>query len=199
MLDDNASNRGKAPLAYFYCSNNNAEPERGDPGAILLCIARQLSGDDVTRPVRDATIRKFSQIKKEGVQLRKPSLDETVNLILELTSTSPATIVLDALDECNPERRHELFDALDRIVQESSNVVKILVSSRDDGDIVCHLEQSPNVYISADYNTGDICRFVVHEVSHAIEKKRLLNGRVTEKTRDKIIETLQNGAQGMYD
>lgn len=184
-------------MAYFYCSKDPAEPERADPERILLSIARQLSGNDVTKPLRDATLRKFSQIKKEGIQIRTLSLDETISLILELTSTSPATIILDALDECKPDRRYELFDALDRIVLESSNIVKVLVSSRDDGDIVCKLERSPNVYINPDYTSEDIRRFVVHEVSLAIERKRLLMGKVSEDTRLKIIKTLQDGAQAM--
>ena len=184
-------------MAYFYCSKDNAEPERADPEKILLSIARQLSGKDISRPLRHATLEKFKQIEKEDIQLRTLTLDETISLILQLTSSSPAIIVLDALDECKPDRRYELFEGLDRIMQESSNLVKVLVSSRDDSDIVCQLNSSPNIYISADHSSRDICKFIRHEVSLAINKKRLLEGRISQDLQHRVIQTLQEGAQGM--
>ena len=187
-----------APIAYFYCARDTAEPERADPESVLLSIARQLSGSDITEPICDATVQRYVRFRKKGVDGRKLSRQETVALILEILDDSPATFVIDALDECDPTRRHELFSSLDYIIQNSANVVKILVSSRDDSDIVCRLEASPNVYISAKYNAGDICRFIEHEVSSAIEHKRLLNGRVADRVRYQIISTLQDGAQGMY-
>ena len=128
---------------------------------------------------------------------RSLSLDETVDLILDLLFDTPATIVIDALDECDPARRHELLDSLDTIIQKSANMVKTLVSSRDDGDILCRLETSPNLHISAKYNAGDIGRSIRHEVLLAIGKKRLLSGRVPDHLKNLIIDTLEAGSQGM--
>jgi hypothetical protein len=45
-------------------------------------------------------------------------------------------IVIDALDECDPGKRADLFDLLNDIRDQSLNLVKIFVSSRDDSDIV---------------------------------------------------------------
>ena len=187
-----------APIAYFYCARNAAEPERANPESVLLSIARQLSGSDITKPICGATAQRYAGLRKKGLDGRKLSRQETVALILELLENSPATLVIDALDECDPSRRHELFSSLDRIIQNSANVVKILVSSRDDGDILCRLERSPNVYISAKYNADDICRFIQYEVSSAIQNKRLLHGEVADHVRCQIIRTLEANAQGMY-
>jgi hypothetical protein len=184
-------------MAYFYCTRDVAELERADPEKILLSIARQLSGTDITKPLCEATIQRHARFRKSGLDARSLSLDETVSLILNLLFDTPATIVIDALDECDPARRHELLDNLDAIIQKSANMVKILVSSRDDGDILCRLETSPNLYISAKYNAGDIGRFIRLEVSSAIEKKRLLSGRVPDHLRSLIVDTLEAGSQGM--
>lgn len=186
-----------APVVYFYCARDAAEPERADPENVFLSIARQLSGTDVTQPLCEATIQRYAQSRKTGLDSRSLSLEETVGLIIDLLSDTPATIVIDAVDECDPTRRHQIFDGLDDIIQNSANVVKILVSSRDDGDIICRLETSPNLYISAKYNAEDIGRFIRHEVLSAITKKRLLSGRVSDYLRNLIIDTLEAGAQGM--
>ena len=58
VIDDirghNDLNPTNAPLAYFYCAREAAEPERADPEKILLSIARQLSGTNTTKPIREA-------------------------------------------------------------------------------------------------------------------------------------------------
>ena len=74
--------------------------------------------------------------------------------------SNPSTIIIDALDECDPARRHELLLALERIRDESVNLVKMFVSSRDDQDIVRRLNNSPDVFIHATDNCEDIENFV---------------------------------------
>lgn len=105
--------------------------------------------------------------------------------------------MIDALDECNAKRRHELLQALDNIIQKSASLVKVFVSSRDDNVIKCRLERSKNIFIEASDNGGDIERYVNAEVQKAVNDKRLLCGEVSEILREKISETLISGAQGM--
>lgn len=201
VIDDirgrNDLNPTNAPLAYFYCAREAAEPERADPEKILLSIARQLSGTNTTKPIREATREIYHNYRKDGFNVTSLSVDQTVALILDLLGNTPATVIVDALDECDPVRRHELLDSFDKIIQKSANVVKILVSSRDDGDILCRLETSPNLYINAKYNSADIKRFIRVEIALAIERKRLLCGRVSEALQSLIIKTLESGAHGM--
>lgn len=122
---------------------------------------------------------------------------ECVDVILALLKANPAIIFIDALDECDPLRRHELLEALDTIITQSENLVKVFVSSRDDNDIVYRLENSPNVYISASDNEEDIIQFVHQEVESTIRNRRLLAGLVSEDLRSKIETVLIAGAQGM--
>ena len=169
------------------------------PDEILRCILEQLSSPEASKPIRPPVVAQYKQKKREakGRNPEKLTLEETQDTLLALLHINPATIVIDALDECDPYSRHELLDALDEITCKSASLVKVFVSSRDDGDIVCRLDNSPNVYIHAHDNKADIERFVHTKVTEAIEKKRLIRGKVSEQLQNQIIETLIDGAQGM--
>ncbi|RFU26523.1 hypothetical protein B7463_g9825, partial [Scytalidium lignicola] len=185
-------------FAYFYCARDPAEPNRANPLEILRCIARQLSSPSPATSVQQATLVKYKEELDKGFALRRLNFNDTLSLILELTNENAATIVIDALDECDPESRHELFKAIGKITQRSSNIVKVFVTSRDDGDIVCHLEGSPNIYIDSQDNAKDINRFIAVEIEKAIDENKLLHGNVSDNLKNLIINTLQDGAQGMF-
>ena len=73
---------------------------------------------------------------KDGSALKKLTVEDCTRLIVELANSYPLIIILDALDECEEDTRYELLEAFDEIISKSREVVKILVSSRDDVDIV---------------------------------------------------------------
>lgn len=184
-------------LAYFYCARNAAEPQRADPNEILRSLLRQLSSSKADFLIREPVRKKSKELQDEGFDPRGLRIDECKQLILNILEHSPATIVIDALDECDPSRRYLLLDSLQEILQGSANLVKIFVTSRDDGDIVCRLRDSPNLYIRAEDNGEDIHNFVKLEVEQSIEKKRLLSGNVSTELKLLMIETLNQGAQAM--
>ncbi|GJC80956.1 putative ankyrin repeat protein MM_0045 [Colletotrichum liriopes] len=84
------------------------------------------------------------------------------------------TIVLDALDEVQSEDRRELMDTLSWLLQNAPNLLKIFISSRDNYDISLHLQGSPNIYIEADDNAGDIEAFMFRWVALQIQSLRVL-------------------------
>jgi nucleoside-triphosphatase THEP1 len=188
-------------LAYFYCSRNTDEKERAEPDFILRSILKQLCctelEDPISKDVVGAYVARYRDAEKIGCDPLPLSLDEATDLIIKLSNTRPAIIILDALDECNNERRQKLMVALDRIIRKSEKPVRILVSSRDDDDIVCKLENSPNIYISSTDNQDDIARFIDQELEWSIKERSLLRGDVTETLRLRITDTLLRGAQGM--
>ncbi|MCJ1378529.1 hypothetical protein MMC17_001628 [Xylographa soralifera] len=188
-----------APVAYFYCARDAAEPERALPDEIMRTILEQLSLDPCL-PIRDSVVRAYETKKREarGRNPEKLSLDETVDVILALLETNPATIIIDALDECHAERRQDLLLAMQKIIRRSQNLVKFFVSSRDDHDIVYRLSESPNLYISVHNNSADIERFVHFQVSKAIEEERILCGKVSSTLKDHVIQTLNTKAEGMF-
>lgn len=189
------------PVAYFYCARNAAEAKRADPGEVLRAVVKQLSCSDSDMPIRDPVLQEYQLRRKEaeedGSEPAKLTIEDCTEIILDLTDQNPAIIIIDALDECDPLRRHELLSALKLIIDKSASLIKVLISSRDDMDIVLRLAGLPNIFIKADENKEDIDRFIYLEVEQAIRNKRLLNGRVPEELKDYIITKLINGAHGM--
>lgn len=190
------------PLAYFYCSKKSSDPRTSDPVQILRALLRQLTGRDSTLPLRGGVAQEY-QLRQEraeetGAQLASLDSDEVVQYILDITAEDPVVLVIDALDEANYEQRGTLFDALRRIVEESHNLVKIFVSSRNDGDIVDEFEQWPNLEIGDKFNRNDVNAFTVFKVDQAIEARKILRGNVSASLRDDIIKTLTGKAQGMW-
>jgi hypothetical protein len=129
-----------SPIAFFYCARSAAEPERANPANIMGALLRQLASSELDLPIKEPVAKEYEDRKKkvEGdfSRLKKLTVADCTELILKLTDETPATIIIDALDECDEDLRYELLEALDVIVCKSVEIVKIFVSSRDDIDIV---------------------------------------------------------------
>jgi hypothetical protein len=188
-------------IAYFYCMRDTAQPERGEPEEILRAILKQLVCSTPKEHFYNPVDNVYNTMKKEARERgEKPSalkLQECVDLILEITSENPATIIIDALDECRSDRRHELLKALERILQRADNPTRVFVSSRNDKDIVLRLENHWNILIEADKNTVDIQRFIHEQIEEAIQDRKLLYGMVEPGLKFQIIKELEGGARGM--
>ena len=126
-------------------------------------------------------------------------IDENRLLIFQLVEHYSLTIiVINAFDECDPERRTDLLKILESILQESSNLVKIFVSSRNDQDIVLYLRDYSNLELSSDMNKDDISSFVIAETDNLIKKKKLLALSIDkENLKMKIIKQVTKKADGM--
>ena len=162
--------------------------------SILKQLSCSNSGLPIRKPVAEEFHKRRKQAQDEGCEPERLSIKECERLVLALLEQNPATIVIDALDECDPLRRHELLETLDNLIQQSASLVKIFISSRNDNDIECWLTVSPNITIQASKNGADITSFVHSEVSKAIQNKRILRGRVSIELKDQIITTLLQGA-----
>jgi hypothetical protein len=196
-LRENQIHAQAEPLAYVYCARNATELQRGDPGAIVRSILRQLSCPKPNVPIREPVIKKYRELQEEGFDPRELTLDDSKTLILELLEHNSATIIIDALDECIPERRYQLLSTFEEVGRRSAGRVKILVSSRDHEDISGRLDKPPNFRIDAGNNSRDIERFVQLEVARSIQEKRLLGGNIPPQLQETLIKTLTAGAQGM--
>ncbi|CZR60508.1 related to vegetatible incompatibility protein HET-E-1 [Phialocephala subalpina] len=198
---EQSGNPSAAPIAYFYCSRDAGESERANPEEIMRSILEQVASNTANLPIREPVVGIYKQKKREnrGLPPKEPlTLDETTDILLKIFEENPVTIVIDALDECDPDERHKLLEALDTIISESASLVRVFVSSRNDGDIVCQLEESPNIFIRASDNSADIARYVQEQVSEAIKKKRMIKGKVSPEMKERIVTTLIDGAQGMF-
>lgn len=187
------------PPAFFYCSRNPAEPTRSNPEAILASLVRQLSSLQPGDPLLSPSIEFFKKNEAQAFAFGPPRIGETCELIIQLVEHYPLTlIVIDAFDECDPDKRADLLEALEAILRESSSLVKIFISSRDDQDIVFQLKQYPNLEISSDRNGDDIAKFVKAETEKLIEKKKLLRySQAREEMEELIVRKVAHGATGM--
>lgn len=160
---------------FFYSSRNKAEPGRSDPNAILTSIARQLSSLEPGKPLLKPTLDLYKKKEAEGFGFGPLQIEESCALIMQLIEQYPlTTIVIDALDECNPEKRRDLLKALEKMLRESSTLVKIFISSRDDHDIVFRLQRYPNLDMKSDRNSDDIAVFVKDQTQQLVEEGELL-------------------------
>lgn len=184
---------------YFYCSRNRAEPGRSDPSNILASIARQLSSLEPGKPLLSPTIDLYRKKEVEGFMSGPMSLDESCSLIIELTAQYPLTIiVVDALDECERQKQRDLLKALERILQESSGLVKVFVSSRNDQDFVLRLKHYPNLEITSEKNGSDIALFVQTETERLVREGSLLQySDCPIEMKNLIVKKVTDGARGM--
>lgn len=126
------------------------------------------------------------------------TLEESTALIIELSRYRQlTTIIVDALDECEEVLRLELLESFKEILQRSNGLVKILVSSRDVGDIVYQLDGCLNLEIQASMNQGDIDLFVNRGVDALIKSGELLRGKMSDDLRQEIERVLREKAGGM--
>ncbi len=184
---------------YFYCSRSVAEPERSNPDAVLASLLRQLSCVKPDASLLSPVIEKY---RRQGAGFKSKGLDleDSRDLIIRLVEDYDMTIiVVDALDECDPNLRQDHLDAFEHILKESAGPIKIFVSSRNDQDIVYMLRDYPNMDISSDMNTADIEAYVKTETQNLVKCGRLLrNSGAKDQMTSSIIEHVSSGADGMF-
>ncbi|ROT37869.1 hypothetical protein SODALDRAFT_324350 [Sodiomyces alkalinus F11] len=186
-------------LAFFYCMRNPAEPQRGQCDKILASLVRQLASVGSEQAVLGPVVTHYTDaiegIGDFGDQAW--STKESSRVLRELMDDHPAvTIVLDALDEVGEDDRQELMDVLSQLLREAPNTLKIFISSRDNYDIALHFKGSPNVYIEADDNAGDIAAFMKSE--DRLTAAKLLRGKLLDDLRARITDALISKARGMF-
>jgi hypothetical protein len=114
--------------------------------------------------------------------------------LLELLDLYDYTvIILDALDECDPESQNRLVETLSFLTSASKRPVKLFISSRPDPDIAKSLQEWCSIAVDATQNQPDIDQFVKLEIS---KHKRWNN--MPSVLKDEILQKLSTGSDGMY-
>ena len=126
-------------------------------------------------------------------------MQESCELLLQLIDYHQMTIiVIDALDECDPNTHDELLQVLQTVLSQSTSLVKIFVSSRDDGDIKRQLEEYPDLTISSSKNFSDITAFITFETAKIVRRRKLLrNSQAEEELQSSIVQEAIDKADGM--
>lgn len=140
-LNEIHSNQLAAPLGYSYCAGYQFEPQRSSPDEITRSLVRQLTSSRSTPcAVRDSIWSEYedrkTQADVEGLEVERLRTEDCVKAILNLTTTDPLTIIIDAADEIETSAQHVLLQALNQIVEQSDNVAKIMVTSRNNSHVL---------------------------------------------------------------
>lgn len=192
QIQNKLSNKPKDEgFAFFYCDKN--ETRRSQPLSILQSIVRQLS---TTAKSPESTQTKLSELyskcREGGTTFSAEICKEQIRTSLDMYEQT--TIVIDAMDECDPDSRDELIDALNSFVSDSNiRPVKIFISSRPDPDMENQLEDTPNIGIDANDNKSDIQKYLSAEMDK-LAKKAPFFGRL----KSEIIDALLEACQGMF-
>jgi hypothetical protein len=208
VIDHLTSSNENHTVAYFYCIRDAQHTKNADPEEILRAILKQLV---ILLPIQcSAPVKaKYETEKKSGGDhgsIRRLTFEECANFILELGTSHPITIVIDALDECREiaprssqsshTDRQDLLNRLQGMIAAKPGNFKVFLSSRDDDDIRDHLQSYPNITINASKNGKDIQRYIESEVDKLIAKRSYL--RNDENLRAEIITAIGDRADGMF-
>ncbi|KAJ5725261.1 uncharacterized protein N7483_006618 [Penicillium malachiteum] len=189
LLSDFPDHEG---FAFFYCDRNDTL--RTQALSVLQSFVRQLSTTERSPESMRVKLRQaYNLARNRGTDFQ---FEQCKEQILESLNIYPRTILMiDAMDECNSEKRYRLIDALRSFILECKNTVKIFISSRPDSNIKSHLASVPSVTISASDNHDDIEKFLDLELDRLAKDKGI---RVLGRLKTEIMTKLLEKCQGMF-
>jgi hypothetical protein len=178
-------------FAFFYCDRN--EEVRRQPVSVLQSYVRQLS--TTTRNPEHIQIQLRHLYKTARDQGSDLSFDACKQQLLESLNLYPkTTLVLDALDECDPASRSRLMETIELLLSKSKSPLKVFISSRPDRDIRRRFLDGPNIEIQARHNEDDIRKFVSEEVI-----KHEGWGEMSPSLQEDVVKVLLDRSEGMYE
>jgi hypothetical protein len=128
---------------------------------------------------------------------RQPSLDALMNVLQQMLQEFPQSyLILDALDECAD--RPELLSILEQMARWQLKELRVLVTSRQLGDIKSSLEDIVNgeyiICLQSQVVDKDIHSYVRQRLSN---DKGLKKWQKDDEIRREIETTLMEGSRGM--
>jgi hypothetical protein len=184
-------------LAYFYC--NRAEENGREPDSIRNTIIQQLAQSDsdkkkLPKPIVDI----YRDQKNNGQIASRLSFSESQGLLVQLTNMYAQTMIcIDDLDEVTADKRISLLKALNDVIAQSKDLVKIFAMTRMNPDIIVQFKMFPRIELQPDDNVSDINQFVETRVKSTIDDGELLCGEVSDKLKIEICEVLCKRSKGM--
>lgn len=122
---------------------------------------------------------------------------DCARLILELAEEDPITIIIDGLDSIDDDDRYTLVKALDDMVSQADNVVKIFITSRSSNRVAMTPTAAFKIQITPESTRQDMEAFMRHQIDAALAAKLRLGGVVSFDTRKVLEEALLEGAGEM--
>lgn len=205
ILEESRNDPKAAPLAYFYCASYKTEPQRSNPDEIMRSLVRQLAVS--AKPdlqIHHSVIIQYdileAQAKIQGFDVKRLDMQDCTKLILEITIATPIIIIVDAVDEIDCACRHELLHALQSIVKDAPDLVKVFLTSRNDSQIsaLLNLGEPQTININTTDNREDMRAFVQNQISRAVHSGRLIHGNPGIEFEQQFASELLNKASEMW-
>ncbi|KAF3936301.1 hypothetical protein ABW19_dt0208055 [Dactylella cylindrospora] len=199
ILQDREVSGSQEAVAYFYI--DKTRERSGTQDGVARAIAKQLATLKPDSPIQPLVVDLYAEREKIGEKSQLLSFDDACKLVAELTSIYPqTTIFVDALDEMNDlDGQWQLVQFLKRLPDDSGGLIKIFLSSRpNEMQLNNLLETSCQHYVTLGDNSSDIEQFINLTIDDLISSRRLLGGKVPSNTRDLIVGSLKEKAQGMF-
>ncbi|KAK7211182.1 hypothetical protein V2G26_018360 [Clonostachys chloroleuca] len=176
-------------FAYFYCKRD--EKDRSQPASVLSSLIRQLASpsqrtQEIHQEIKDLAARIRERALTLGVKMCQEILSRLIS------SYSNTTIILDALDECDPDERSHFMDCFSHLMNQQPNL-SIFISSRKEADIIRHFKSNTVIEIQATDNQNDIERFLKEELARDCRWSSL-----EADLQCKVTSTLFQMSQGMF-
>ena len=187
----------KSSIVYYYCSNTKSEPDRASPDAILRSILFQVAVNRNTGVIDPVIISECEKLDNGGPNSVRLGAASCLRLLQQLQMDKTTIIALDAVDELAKPDRAELIQALERLVEDSQGIIKVIITSRNDIQIRKLLPIALTIEVSPHLNSKDIEEFVDKKLASVVRSRTLLLGNVSEILLGRIREFLLAGAQEM--
>ncbi|KAJ8107450.1 hypothetical protein OPT61_g8857 [Boeremia exigua] len=189
FLAGEITNNDSTLVCHYYC--DYADIKSLSSTHVLASIVKQALehlpldhfGDEFESPYRD--------------DRPLPTPADGSEYLLGLMSTFEVTyLILDGLDELDPDNQSQVLSLIDFLIQQAANTVKIFTTSRT-GEF--HIKEALKVYpafslAEMDVNK-DIATFVEGEMSKINAPHPLFSDL---ELRDEVIKALVKGAKGMF-
>lgn len=177
-------------FAFFYCDHQ--EELRRKPVSIFLCLLRQLllSSTGHHKVGKELYDRWQSQ-KSQEIGLNLVECQEYLCRLID--ESAKTTIILDAMDECEPKSRRSMIEGFKTISKKCHKPLRILVASRPERDIRDRLSAVSNIEVREEYNEADIQAFIKEEIVNHGNWSNM-----PTEIQLKIEETIMDQSHGMY-
>ena len=176
-------------LAYFYCDYKDAATQQA--ANIIMSLVKHTAIQN-ERSCEDLRLFLESH-KRDGALDSTPSISNMMDLMVKMVGHYDCFyVVVDAIDECPDDHRHEVLNILKNINIKASNA-RVIYTSREETDIKEAFNDFKSIHITA--NMSDLELYVASEI-----QMRTSSGRLKIKhseVKEKIINKLIHEADGM--
>lgn len=178
-------------LAYVYCNYREHEDQSAEK--IVGSLLKQLAIGYINFPGFIAIPDPVNQLYERcSVQKRQPHREDFEQaLLLTCQNYDRTFIVIDALDECDPNHKRALLQVLSQLRTTTEASVSIFTTSRSYPDhVMKHFKGATKMSVGA--HPTDLEKYVLQEIGNSDNADM-----IEDDFRDEIVEKVSAGAQNM--